>query len=276
MRQAAFFPPDPSSYDATLPNVWIEMGEGGVRRVPAFHVSAPARDNFTVLFSHGNGEDMGERADWAARFSERLGTDVMIYDYAGYGLNRPGLPSEEDCYADLTACYRYLTVDRKIPSKRIVLMGKSIGSGPTIHLASLLCSSDHPELDTERGALGGVIIESGMTSCVRVVSNLIALLPFTDMFQNVAKIGRVTVPTFIIHGERDHVVPFAHGQALFDRLPPEAKWRFLPLVVSRAFFRSLTLSHQPEARHNDVERLCHETVYRQLAEYFAFLGARTG
>jgi fermentation-respiration switch protein FrsA (DUF1100 family) len=38
----------------------------------------------------------------------------------------------------------------------------------------------------------------------------------TDRFENFKKISRVTCPLLIGHGERDVVIPFAQGNALFE------------------------------------------------------------
>lgn len=71
---------------------------------------------------------MGMSVDWANLVSVRLGLNVLIYDYTGYGQNA-GEPSESNCVEDVILAYRYLTVERNIPSKRVVLMGRSLGSG---------------------------------------------------------------------------------------------------------------------------------------------------
>ena len=48
-------------------------------------------------------------------------------------------PSEENCYANISSVYSYLTSVEGIPSKHIILYGKSVGSGPTCWLAQQLC-----------------------------------------------------------------------------------------------------------------------------------------
>jgi hypothetical protein len=62
---------------------------------------------------------------------------VLSYDYRGYGLH-PGVPTEGSCYADIEGAYDYLTKELKIPASRIILYGRSIGSGPTCYMGQRL------------------------------------------------------------------------------------------------------------------------------------------
>lgn len=48
-------------------------------------------------------------------------------------------PSEEQCYADIEACYNYLVYNKSVPPSCVILYGKSLGSGPTCWLAQKLC-----------------------------------------------------------------------------------------------------------------------------------------
>ena len=76
-------------------------------------------------------------------------------------------------------------------------------------------------------------MESTFVTAFRVLTR-ITFFPF-DQFRNLDKISKINCPSLIIHGERDEVVPFWHGQRLHEAAP-EPK-TFLPL---------------PEASHNDV------------------------
>ena len=47
-------------------------------------------------------------------FSRQLNVNVMAYEYSGYG-KASGSPSEQACYADIDAAFKYL-VEVKLPS----------------------------------------------------------------------------------------------------------------------------------------------------------------
>eukprot|EP00727_Mastigamoeba_balamuthi_P013281 m51a1_g8576 hypothetical protein (330) ;mRNA; r:209064-210115 len=276
VRQMAFLPPPPS-YDESLPNLWVpkRSGRGRIpacfipagssgtprRRAASSQAEAAARDwvPLTVVFTHGNAEDMGQMQGWMGVLAERLRVNVLSYDYTGYGLNA-GEPTEQQCYDDIRAVYAHATLELRIPPRALVLWGRSIGSGPTAYLAALLCAAAHPELGCPaRGALGGLVLQSGIASCVRVVSNALALLPLTDMFLNTDRMPAVTAPALVLHGTADDVVPFAHAQALWDRLRPAARWRFVQIEG---------------AGHNDIEVAHSALLLASLAEFLDHVEAR--
>ncbi|KUF76101.1 Alpha/beta hydrolase domain-containing protein 17C [Phytophthora nicotianae] len=184
-------------------------------RIPAFFIPCDKAE-YTVLFSHGNAEGSLRPAN------------VLSYDYSGYGISE-GEPSEEACFADIEAAFAYLVNVKKIPPSKIILYGRSLGSGPTTHLAVKQSSLDQP--------VAGVILQSPVLSMFRVVFNFRYTLP-GDLFCNIDIIDQMQSPVTIIHGTRDEVVPFWHGEGLFEMCPQE--WRCKPLWVT-------------DAGHNNIE-----------------------
>ncbi|CAN0398486.1 unnamed protein product, partial [Laminaria digitata] len=156
--------------------------------------------------------------------------NVLAYEYSGYGKSE-GTVSEENCYADVRAAYDYLTTQKKVLPQQIVLYGRSLGSGPTCQLAE--------ELAADGVELGGIMLQSPLASAFRVAFNFRFTMP-GDLFPNIDRVKNVACPLFIIHGTRDEVVPFWHGQELFLATP--TKWRAKPFWVDGA-------------GHNNVEAL---------------------
>ncbi|KAF1772817.1 Alpha/beta hydrolase fold-5 [Phytophthora cactorum] len=168
-------------------------------RIPAFFIPCDKAE-YTVLFSHGNAEDLGMIYDWFREVSRRLQANVMSYDYSGYGISE-GEPSEEACFADIEAAFAYLVNS----------------------------SLEQP--------VAGLILQSPVLSMFRVVFNFRYTLP-GDLFCNIDIIEQVRSPVTVIHGTRDEVVPFWHGEGLFEMCPQE--WRCKPLWVT-------------DAGHNNIE-----------------------
>ena len=56
------------------------------RQIPAFYISRDA--SVTILFSHGNAEDLGMIYDWFVTLAQELNVNVLAYDYTGYGKSR--------------------------------------------------------------------------------------------------------------------------------------------------------------------------------------------
>ncbi|HEX6879950.1 MAG TPA: alpha/beta hydrolase [Terriglobales bacterium] len=154
---------------------------------------------FTLLFSHGNAEDLGADLPLLDIY-RRAGFAVFAYDYRGYGTSE-GRASESGVYADAEAAYHTLTREVGIPSSHIISMGRSLGSAAALHIAVT-----HP--------VAGLVLEAPFLSAFRVLTRL-PLLPW-DKFNNASKISEVKVPLLVIQGDADEVVPFRHGQELFQ------------------------------------------------------------
>lgn len=149
--------------------------------------------------------------------------NAVVYEYTGFGESNGRLPQEQSLYDDIETVYEYLTDNLGVPPEHIVLFGRSIGSGPSCYLA-------------ERVPVGGVILHCPIASALRVVLDLRWTLPF-DKFPNVDRVKRINCPLFVIHGRRDEIVPFYHGQMLHEL----SKVKYPPFYVDGA-------------GHNNVEK----------------------
>ncbi|MGA0198706.1 MAG: alpha/beta hydrolase, partial [Prochlorotrichaceae cyanobacterium] len=160
----------------------------------------------TILYSHGNAEDLFALQNTLADFQDR-GYGVLAYDYPGYGQSE-GKPSERGVYEAIDAAYQYLTIVENIPTEQILVYGRSLGGGPSLDVVA-------------RKPVGGLILEATFVSIYRVVTR-IPLLPI-DKFRNLAKIPAVDVPLLIFHGTEDTIVPFWHGEALYEAATTSSK-----------------------------------------------------
>ena len=186
-----FQPPTPT-YLHPSRHFWLTTELGS--RIPAFFIAHP-NASVTILFSHGNAEDLGMIYDWFNDLSRVLRVNIMAYDYTGYGKSQ-GSPHETFCYADIEASYRYLLTVRNIQPEQIVLYGRSLGSGPSCYLAAKTAK--------EGRSVAGVILQSPLLSAYRVAFNF----RFTflgDKFPNVDYAMDIRCPVFIVHGTQDEV-----------------------------------------------------------------------
>lgn len=234
-----FLPPS-SSYGAEDLPITFAPGLDG-HPVAILHLPHESAQ-FTLLFSHGNAEDLGHATPFLAELGRRLGVSVVGYDYRGYGLSSGGPPTAHGAVRDLDAVYRHLVQVLQIPPTRIILHGRSVGTGPTLELAA-------------REPVGGVIVESGFTSAYRVMTR-VALLPF-DRFPNLRNIRRMSAPVLLIHGERDEVIPFSHGRQLYQAAqePKAHLW-------------------VPDARHNDLLFVAGEDYWDAITTFIDRLPAQ--
>ncbi|HEX2855573.1 MAG TPA: alpha/beta hydrolase [Opitutaceae bacterium] len=190
------FQPQAPSYSKELPGLKIIPAVDGtslaVLHLP--NASAP----HTLFYFHGNAEDLGDVAPLLAAF-HASGFAVLAFDYRGYGQSG-GRASEKNVYADTQAVLAYARPELGVSPARCVVVGRSVGTGPAVHLAA-----NEP--------VAGLVLVSPFKSAFRVVTG-VRLLPF-DRFNNLGQIGRVRCPVLVVHGTADEVIPFEHGEAVF-------------------------------------------------------------
>ncbi len=225
------FQPHPSSYK-NIPEFLKIPTENG-NKITALYLPNPSA-RFTLLVSHGNAEDLGDGRVWYEDL-RAAGFSVFAYDYEGYGTSE-GTPSEKRAYQDESAAYDYLVTNLQTRPDRLIILGRSLGTGPAVYIAA-------------RKPVAGLILQSAFTSAFRVLTWL-SILPF-DKFPNYKEIRNVRCPVLIIHGSADSVIGIWHSKELY-RLANEPKSH---LWVNGA-------------DHNDLEAVAGER-YRKALQAFA-------
>lgn len=207
-----------------------------------------------LLYLHGNGGSLFGREDRLALLAEQH-LRILAIDYRGYGKSE-GKPDEEGVYRDASAAYEWLIRQQGVDPRSLILFGESLGSAVAIELAL-----SHP--------CAGIILEAPFTSFVDMGKIAIPFLPrfiyrfLKNDWNSIGRIGRIDVPKFIMHGDRDRVIPFAQGQRLFEsarepksfyRIPGadhlESFDRGGPALMDRLneFIRTATLPAQDSGR----------------------------
>jgi uncharacterized protein len=191
----------------------------------AYYLPATGTDlGVTVLLAHGNGGDRAMRAPLARALAAR-GMSVLLFDYRGYGGN-PGDPTEEGLAMDVRAARAYLVDDLRVPQQRLVYFGESLGCAVVTELAT-----EHPP--------GGLLLRSPFTAMADVASEHYPFLPvrllLKDRFPLAENIRRVQVPTVVVYGSADSVVPSEQSR-----------------TVARAAGGPVTSVEELGADHNDA------------------------
>ncbi|XP_036593098.1 alpha/beta hydrolase domain-containing protein 17C isoform X1 [Trichosurus vulpecula] len=219
-------------------------------RLGCMFVRCAPSSRYTLLFSHGNAVDLGQMCSFYIGLGSRINCNIFSYDYSGYGVSS-GKPSEKNLYADIDAAWQALRTrffSKKDPTslqippamnectcfstippqygvspENIILYGQSIGTVPTVDLAS-------------RYECAAVILHSPLMSGLRVAFPDTRKTYCFDAFPSIDKISKVTSPVLVIHGTEDEVIDFSHGLAMYERCPRAVE----PLWVEGA-------------GHNDIE-----------------------
>jgi pimeloyl-ACP methyl ester carboxylesterase len=171
----------------------------------------------TVLLAPGNAGHRGGRTPLADALTDR-GFTVLLLDYRGYGGN-PGRPSEDGLRRDAAAAAGYLR-----DHDRVVYLGESLGAAVVTRLATI-----HPP--------DGLVLRSPFESLPAVGRHHYPFLPvdrlLLDRFPVASLVGDLNVPTAVVYGDADSVIP-----------PEQSR-----LVAERA---GATVVVVPGADHNDA------------------------
>ena len=205
VRRLIYPIPQRTSYSDSSNALKIPTADGEILTAVGFRNS---RARQTILYSHGNEEDIAELVPFLKRYRAR-GFNVLAYDYRGYG-SSTGTPSEAGTYHDIDAAFRYLRTELKVPARSIIAHGRSLGAAVTIDLAS-------------RSRLGGIIVESAFETIFAAGTGI--RLPYFDWYNNSEKIGRIRAPKLFIHGTNDDVIAIAQAMRVYQRArEPKFSW----------------------------------------------------
>jgi uncharacterized protein len=171
----------------------------------------PGTGDTAVLVTHGNAGDRADRLPLARALAAH-GHTVLLVDYRGYGGN-PGSPSEAGLARDAVAAWEHLTGPAGFAPERVVLFGESLGAAVAARLAA----------DRSASPPRGLVLRSPFVSLAAVGRVHYPYLPvgalLRDRFPVAEAVARVRVPTVVVYGTADTVVPPAQSRAVADAAP---------------------------------------------------------
>jgi uncharacterized protein len=219
------------------------VGLTGVKVVPlatpdgevlVLWTSPATGDRPTILFLHGNGGEIADRADRFAYYQAQ-GFGVAFLSWRGYG-GSTGSPSETGLLTDTKAAYDHLR-GLGIPPDRIVLLGESLGTGPAVITAAA-------------NPVGAVILEAPYSAAVDIARQAYPWAPvgllMKDQYRSRDHIAAINAPLLILHGERDRVIPPGFGKRLFDAARDPKTFLSLGPVGHNALFSPDTWAREVE------------------------------
>jgi len=201
-----FFPAGTLAYEPSAVNLhWedihFETDDGKV--LHGWYVPHEESEKI-LLFSHGNAGNISHRLGLLELLHSE-GISTFIYDYRGYG-NSEGRPNEKGVYRDIQAAWSYLIREKNYENHQVILFGRSLGAS----VSAWLAQSVDP---------GGLILESAFTSARDVASDVYPFIPsglVRSEFSTIEYLRNITVPVLIMHSPDDTIIPFHHGQKLYE------------------------------------------------------------
>lgn len=196
----------PADVGLKFEDVYFTASDG--TRLHGWYMSG--QSDTTLVWFHGNAGNIGNRVNNIFLMRERLGVNVFIFDYRGYGQS-DGSPSEKGLYLDSEAALDYARSRPDVNADRIVLFGRSLGGAMAVEMAT-------------RSPVYGLILESPFTSIAGMAKiKYGAIYPFVPVsavvsakYDSLSKIGNVNSPLMILHGSDDTIVPFEMGVELYE------------------------------------------------------------
>lgn len=234
----------PADFGLTFEDVFFTSADGA--ELHGWFVPGPGQA--TWFWCHGNAGNISDRVSDIGAFHHKLGVNVFIFDYRGYGRSS-GTPSEEGVYRDAEAALAAVRSRADVDPDSVVYFGRSLGAAVAVELAT-------------RHQPRGLVIEGAFASIPAMARHAYPFLPVWPLlrtqYDSLKKIGGIETPLLVIHAERDEVVPFEMGKRIFDAAGEP-----------KSFFVV------PGAHHNDTSMVGGESYFRALETFFDSLSLGT-
>ena len=197
--------------------------------------------NCIIIYCHGNSGDIGTSFMECQILSRNLRCEVLSFEYPGYGLsNDLNNRNEKMSYVYIREVYRYIRQNMGYQPQNIIIYGFSLGTGIAFDLA---CDKNYPN--------GGVILQSPFLSITRIFYNFKKTYYF-DIFNSCDKAKFCESTIYIIHGNKDKIVPYIHGRILAKLIPQKYLYGFYTV---------------PDADHNDLIKFAKEHLYINIGNF---------
>jgi uncharacterized protein len=211
----------------------LHIPVNGSDKIHAWWLPAPSSDRTLLLF-HGSDYVLEDNITLALRAKSglpplarlslskqleliplhQLGVNILAFDYRGFGSSTPLNLTEKSATEDARAALTYLTVQRRVPSKQIIVAGWSLGTGPATEIAK-----EYPDV-------GGLVLVSPYAALPDLIQSVPDLwyvrpLPYRLLlhtrFDNLSKMNSVHVPVLLIVGSVDDLTVPSMATALFQK-----------------------------------------------------------
>ncbi len=177
-----------------------------------------------ILYFHGNTRSIKGWAKYARDFY-RYNYDVVLVDYRGFGKST-GKRSEKEMLSDMQ--FVYDTLKQTYPENKLIVYGRSIGSG----FAAKIASDNNPRY---------LILDAPYYSFVKVVKRFLPILPVRYVLRYHLRTDKwiqlVRCHTYILHGTKDWLIPIKHSERL-QKINP----------------KKITLIRIQDGRHNNLPK----------------------
>jgi pimeloyl-ACP methyl ester carboxylesterase len=204
----------PPAFRTTRPVEDLTFAATDSVRLRGWLVKTPSTRAPLVIYYGGNAEEVS----WQLAEPWPPGWSLAFVNYRGYGASE-GKPSEVDLCADAVRVFDALAARPDVDSTRVVLVGRSLGSGVATFVAA-------------QRSLAGVILISPYDSMTDLARRHYPWLPvgllLRHRFDSHSLARTIRAPLVAIVAGRDTIIPPAHSRRLFDAWSGSKRWIELP------------------------------------------------
>lgn len=214
------------TYSADDVNLWVlKPWKSDGSRIPCHlmqHEQQDTKDATLLIYSHGNAENLQHARILQRLLYDDLHLDVLVYDYPGYGLNVYDIDERnaQGLNKTLSAIVEHVVNVKGYQMSNIIFMSYSLGTGPSLHNVDKFCQA---------GKCPKAVVTLGAFNSIKSVVRDHVGQTMSDLFEErwncieyMKTIHSNKVPTLIIHGERDNLIPVEHAKS-FYKVNPDAK-----------------------------------------------------
>lgn len=204
-----------------------------------FAHTQPSTPKGAILFFHGNA---GSIDSWGryGEFFASLGYDFFVFDYRGFGKSSGAISGESELYGDANLMFE--AVQKRFAKDKITLLGYSIGSGISAHVAQNFGASR-------------LILVAPYFNFADLANSKIPFAPKflikykipTHRFAQNFALNFPNSQILIFHGKNDEIIDISHSQNLAQILPENAEFYELDCthndILSNPEFREILKYH---------------------------------
>lgn len=153
-----------------------------------------SKENPLIIYYGGNAEEVSGNLLDIDRFCTR---SFLFINYRGYGKSE-GRPTQDHLFEDALYIFDYMVREEQVNPESIVLMGRSLGSGVAVHVAS-------------RRQVQGVILVTPFDSLEKVAKEHYSFMPvgllLRHRFNSAALAPDIKTPALVLMGTEDRIIP---------------------------------------------------------------------
>jgi len=171
--------------------------------IPYIHISSSAA-KYVILYSHGNVANLDQLIPFLQQLADATSCAVFAYEY-------PDDPEPHKINVTIDHIWRFIQSDFGYKAQNVILMGRSIGSAPTLYLANKFNAIPaFVVLISPLSSIRDCVRSVNLCGLEQVLANFVE-----DTIDNVKMVKNLLTPLLLIHGKDDESLPVKMSKKLF-------------------------------------------------------------